>query len=249
MQKRGTNLTMPGDGDRSELMGIAASSSAGNSSAATGDARAVYGRRLADRSAEAQRRARRAGWTSNLRLAVFAAGVAIAWLVFGTRSLPAAWLLPPVLTFAGLLFFHDRLLQRRDRAQRSVAFYQRGLDRLNDRWAGHGEAGERFREPRHPYAEDLDLYGEGSLFELLCTARTRAGEEILSRWLNAPATPLFGQQTRRRGGRGSPTTSAKDPVNSDFQSLSQPLKINSNQKQVVVTTVKTTRFSGENYVG
>jgi MutS domain V len=39
----------------------------------------------------------------------------------------------------------------------------------------------------HPYAADLDLFGRASLFELLCTARTRAGQETLAAWLKAPA--------------------------------------------------------------
>ena len=43
--------------------------------------------------------------------------------------------------------------------------------------------------PAHPYARDLDLFGRASLFELLCTARTRAGEETLAQWLLVPATP------------------------------------------------------------
>ena len=39
------------------------------------------------------------------------------------------------------------------------------------------------------YGEDLDLFGSGSLYELLCTARTRAGEDLLARWLLSPAGP------------------------------------------------------------
>jgi len=43
---------------------------------------------------------------------------------------------------------------------------------------------------RHnPYAQDLDLFGKGSLFELLCTARTYIGEDTLARWLLTPAAP------------------------------------------------------------
>jgi DNA mismatch repair ATPase MutS len=61
------------------------------------------------------------------------------------------------------------------------------LARLNDQWAGTGETGERFLDPLHPYARDLDLFGRASLFELLCTARTRAGEETLAEWLLAAA--------------------------------------------------------------
>ncbi|MFP8879937.1 MAG: DNA mismatch repair protein MutS, partial [Myxococcota bacterium] len=161
----------------------------GISEATEDSAQLVYTDRLKARQAEAERRARRASIMSNLRLVVFFSGVLIAWLVFGTRSLAAGWLAPPAITFAALLVVHDRLLVRKDRALRSVAFYQRGLDRLNDGWAGGGERGERFRDSQHPYAEDLDLFGKGSLFELLCTARTRAGEDRLAQWLQAPAPP------------------------------------------------------------
>jgi hypothetical protein len=43
----------------------------------------------------------------------------------------------------------------------------------------------------HLYAEDLDLFGEGSLFELLSTARTTAGERTLATWLLAPSDPAI----------------------------------------------------------
>ena len=66
-------------------------------------------------------------------------------------------------------------------------FYAKGLARMNDRWAGTGVTGLSFMDLNHPYAADLDLFGEGSLFERLCTARTRAGEEALASWLLAPA--------------------------------------------------------------
>ena len=53
---------------------------------------------------------------------------------------------------------------------------------------GQGKPGERFLDPAHPYARDLDMFGKASLFELLCTARTRAGEETLAAWLLAAAS-------------------------------------------------------------
>ena len=153
------------------------------------DAHVEYERRLAARRETAAIRSRHAAITANLRLLVFATGVVMAWLVFGSRILAAGWLVVPILFFVALLFAHDRLLAERQRALRSVAFYERAFTRLESRWAGGGEQGERFRDPHHPYADDLDLMGEGSLFELLCAARTRAGEDTLAAWLLGPATP------------------------------------------------------------
>jgi hypothetical protein len=95
--------------------------------------------------------------------------------------------LAPAAAFVVLAVWQEKMIRSLRLRARSIEFYQRGQARLEDRWAGTGEAGERFLDPAHPYARDLDLFGPASIFELLCTARTRAGEETLARWLLAPA--------------------------------------------------------------
>lgn len=94
----------------------------------------------------------------------------------------------PVAVYGALAVWHELVIRARTRAERAAAFYERGLARIEDRWAGTGEAGERFRDAKHIYAEDLDLFGTGGLFQLLCSARTAMGEEWLARWLLAPST-------------------------------------------------------------
>ena len=48
--------------------------------------------------------------------------------------------------------------------------------------------GQEFTDPGHFYATDLDLFGRGSLFQLLCSARTQAGRETLASWMKQPAS-------------------------------------------------------------
>ena len=103
------------------------------------------------------------------------------------QVLSPAWLAAPLFAFVVLVVWHDRVLRVRTRARRAAAFYEQGIARVTDAWAGTGEPGDRFLIADHPYAADLDLFGRGSLFELLTTARIRAGEETLARWLLAPA--------------------------------------------------------------
>src|SRR5688572_24645338 len=95
----------------------------------------------------------------------------------------------PIGVLALLVHQHDRVIRRREAAARAMTFYDRGLARIEDRWAGTGEPGDRFRDDQHLYANDLDIFGRGSLFELLSIARTRAGEDALAAWLKAPAPP------------------------------------------------------------
>jgi hypothetical protein len=123
----------------------------------------------------------------NARLGAGIAAVIMAFFVFGEVWISVWWLLFPLGIFASLVVYHARVVEERERARRAIQFYDRGLARLEDRWMGTGETGERFRNPNHLYAEDLDLFGKGSLFELLSTARTRAGEDILAGWLLTPA--------------------------------------------------------------
>jgi MutS domain V len=94
-----------------------------------------------------------------------------------------AALLAPVALFVVLAVMQEKLLASIRYRTRAIAFYERSLARLTDQWAGRGETGERFLDPEHPYARDLDLFGRASLFEFLSTARTRAGEETIAQWL------------------------------------------------------------------
>ena len=126
---------------------------------------------------------------SRARLGVSLAAAVIAWLAFGAGRLSPWWLVAPAAAFVILLAVHQRVRRRRLRAERGAAFYRRGIARLDGRWAGTGRTGARFSDPHHPYARDLDLFGEGSLYELLCEARTSMGEATLAAWLLAPSEP------------------------------------------------------------
>lgn len=121
------------------------------------------------------------------RLALAASAAIMAWIALGEHVIAAAWLFVPVATFVAVVVYHVAVRRRRSRADRAAAFYRRGLERLEDRWAGAGVVGERFNDPHHVYAADLDLFAPAGLFELMCAARTRMGEETLASWLLAPA--------------------------------------------------------------
>jgi len=125
----------------------------------------------------------------NARVVLFLLGLVLAWLAFFGRVLSPWWLLLPATVFTYVLFWHESVVRAWHRASRAVGFYQRGLARLDNNWKGQGQPGDRFLSDEHPYAADLDLFGAGSLFELLCTARTRTGEDTLASWLRGPAQP------------------------------------------------------------
>ncbi len=151
------------------------------------DPRAEYAKRLKKREAALEKCKSRHRQIGNSRLAVFLIAAALAWLSFGSYGISSWWILAPFVAFIALIAWHSRVLLGLNRLRRSVDFYMRGLARIDQQWKGTGESGTRFDDPAHPYAQDLDLFGAGSLFELLSSARTHAGEQMLASWLKHPA--------------------------------------------------------------
>src|SRR5205823_10346267 len=147
-----------------------------------------YSHRLAARQTLLAQQERLHKYIAYIRLLVVAAAVFAGWLSIYRHLVSAWWLLSFLFLFAALIAWHDKVELRRTAAARAVRMYTHGIARIEDSWTGLGQTGERFRDSNHVYEEDLDLFGRGSLFELLSTALTQMGEQALSRFLLAPAS-------------------------------------------------------------
>ena len=164
------------------------------SAALGGEPHAIYREAIDQQKVDVTEWRKKSQRLSNLRLAIFLFSLVLAWLAFGSQQLSAIWLVPSVVAFVMLLIWHDRVIRQREKAERTLNFFERGLARLEERWMGQGEGGLTYKPKSHPYAEDLDLFGEGSLFELLNTARTEAGQQMLARWLLEPCSAEMARQ-------------------------------------------------------
>ena len=141
--------------------------------------RELYVQRLAERNGTAASLRERERRISMGRLLLIAATIAIAfWSVLAA--------LVPLAAFVVLVVMHDRAVRARKRAESGASFYERGLGRFDDAWQGRGDPGNDFADDHHPYAGDFDLFGRGSVFELVSVAVTPAGRRRLASWLKEP---------------------------------------------------------------
>jgi len=145
-----------------------------------------YQRRLGERQAALAKLQRLNDGIATARGLTFLGAVGYCLLWYFNRALPFWPFGLLAVTFVGLVVAHGPASDRLDRARNAVEYYKRALDRLADRWSGRGTTGQRYANGSHLYADDLDLFGRGSLFELLCQARTRLGEDALAEWLGQP---------------------------------------------------------------
>lgn len=140
-----------------------------------------YEKRLAQRRNSWKLADDRAASFGNLRLLIVVAALATAWFTLWWAVALCA------LLFIILGIRIQALTEQLDRHKRAIAYYEQAIDRIKGVWAGRGTTGESHIPADHLFANDLDLFGRASLFELLCQARTRLGESTLAGWLLAPA--------------------------------------------------------------
>jgi hypothetical protein len=147
-----------------------------------------YGNRLDARQSEAVRHYRRYWLFARLRSVIVGVVIILALLGDKERFLVKVGLLAlPALLLEIAMRVRDRAGRARQKAALAARFYEQRLACVEDRWSGRGRSGLRFRDENHPFAIDLDLFGPGCLFELLCTAQTTLGEETLAAWMKTPA--------------------------------------------------------------
>lgn len=134
-------------------------------------------------------------WLGALRLAMVVAFLLVAWFTVFLKDGPRWTVLVPMVLFVALGVWMGRVSRQLSTARRAAEMYRLGIARIEDRWVGLQQRevpGELSAEVRAKlaaslYASDLDIVGRGGIFELLCRARTRMGEELLLTWLLEPA--------------------------------------------------------------
>lgn len=125
---------------------------------------------------------------SMIRLAWFVA-VAVAFYLFWNSDRQAtSWLLllVGIAGFLILLKCHQQVQLRRDRF-RWLAFINHDEAGRIDRNFVRSQNGLEYSDPAHPYAADLDVFGNHSLFRLLNRTHTYEGSRKLAQWLLYPA--------------------------------------------------------------
>lgn len=154
-----------------------------------GDPRAVHSARLERARQRLVALDRTSGWIANGRTVAFVGAIALAALWYFGKLGAWAGACAPVSLAVYVLFavWHQRVFQSERRARGAVRCSERGLARLDGSWHDFRERGDAFVDGSHLYTSDLDVFGQGSLFQLLNETGTAAGERRLAAILRMPA--------------------------------------------------------------
>lgn len=93
------------------------------------------------------------------------------------------------LAFFFLVAKHDRVLSAEQQAERRSFVSERAERRVSGTWRSLPDDGTDLGVRGHAYADDLDLFGPGSLYQRISVAHTRYGRARLAEFLAEPAGP------------------------------------------------------------
>jgi DNA mismatch repair ATPase MutS len=159
------------------------------------DLQAFYDQRKNSFSAELKNIKKRINEVSNLRL-VLAAGFLIL-LYFAFRQLYLFYLLVPVLfIFILLVLKHSRLFAQRVHLENLVKINAREIKAVGGDYSDFS-SGIEFIDAHHPYTHDLDIFGEGSLYQALNRSHTQHGKKKLADALSSLLTNKDAVATRQ----------------------------------------------------
>lgn len=135
---------------------------------------------------------------SNLRLLCVIIGIVsfIISLVDKRKNIFLIFILCAI-TFVLLLLFHKNIKMKKDYIYAKWKVLEKRNNRVKDLWCEFEDKGNDFIINESFVEKDLDIFGENSLYQYLCTANTYEGRKILASYLqndNSDKNNLYGRQ-------------------------------------------------------
>lgn len=124
----------------------------------------------------------------NSKLLVFFAGaaVSIALYVLNQYILMLGLIIIFTIIFIYLARHHNILVKNKNYISAMLQINQMNLKRVQGQWVEFNDTGEEFENHKHNYTYDLDIFGKGSLFQMINMTSTYTGRHTLAGMLQNP---------------------------------------------------------------
>lgn len=92
-----------------------------------------------------------------------------------------------IITFIVVVIWHNQLHKQKDELERLVKINADEMKALKGDFA-HFDGAPEYSYPDHPFAGDLDVFGQGSVFQYINRSVTVIGKCLLAKWFLEPET-------------------------------------------------------------
>src|SRR5579862_8172288 len=146
-----------------------------------------YQSRIIEIRTDLDRETSSANWVFRLIALTFSLGIAMLWYSAQTHAFPPSLAFGLTAPAYFLFWLMARIQRRASDSRRLIVYYERLLARHDNTWSDDPQTGDEYADPEHLYSPDIDLFGRGSLFQFMCTARSGIGRDALASYMTTLA--------------------------------------------------------------
>ncbi|MBR4153600.1 MAG: DNA mismatch repair protein MutS [Selenomonadaceae bacterium] len=143
-----------------------------------------------------------------------------------------------VMIFIRLMNYHDYLKHRKKFLKSRLAVVNSYIARAKGTWRKRSNDGSIYLKNGRPQDVDLHIFGEGSIFQYICAARTKRGRDLLAEAFN-PEPPDFNavmnRQRVRNRQRGVAELLQRPRLSLDLEAYARLMPDNHDTSELIVS--------------
>ncbi|MDR3593355.1 MutS-related protein [Clostridium sp.] len=122
------------------------------------------------------------GWS---RLIVVILGAIIDYFLYKQNAISLIIILTIIFiaVFLTLVFYHNNIFENKKRFDLLIEINEKGIKRLSGLFKEFEDNGIEYLENKHPFINDLDTFGNNSIFQYINSTVTKGGREELAKLL------------------------------------------------------------------
>lgn len=128
------------------------------------------------------------GWS---RLVILLAGLFLSYKSYKSQGMVSGIgiLAVTFIIFSAVALVHGKIIKKYEELEVELEFNEKGIKRLNGEYKKFEDKGGELVEDDHAFANDLDIFGDNSLFQMINTTRTLSGRKKLGEILSLKKLP------------------------------------------------------------
>ena len=136
------------------------------------------------------------------------------------------------MIFVRLMNYHDDLKQRKRFLKSRLTVLNSYIARARGTWRKRSNDGSIYLKNNRPQDVDLHIFGEGSIFQYICAARTKRGRDLLAAAFN-PEPPDFNEVRNRQ--RGVAELLQRPRLSLDLEAYARMMPDNHDTSELIVS--------------
>ncbi|MBO4779205.1 MAG: DNA mismatch repair protein MutS, partial [Selenomonadaceae bacterium] len=136
------------------------------------------------------------------------------------------------MIFVRLVNYHDELKRRKSFLKSRLTVLNSYIARARGTWRNRSNDGSIYLKNNRPQDVDLHIFGEGSIFQYICAARTKRGRDLLAAAFN-PEPPDFNEVRNRQ--RGVAELLQRPRLSLDLEAYARLMPNNHDTSELIVS--------------